>query len=72
MQAEKEKLKKLSKNLRKIRIEKNFTQMHVCVHTGIDRSLYQKYESMNPPDIRFTSLIKLLDFYKIKLEDLLK
>ncbi len=72
MQNKKEILKIFSENLRKIRIKNNYTQMQVCVHTEIDRSLYQKYESSNPPDIRLTTLVKILDFYKIKLEDLLK
>ena len=64
-------LKKFSANLRRLRTEKNYTQMEVCVNTGIDRSLYQKYESNNPPDIRLSNLVKLLDFFKVKLDDLL-
>ncbi len=65
-------LSKLSKNLKTLRTEKKYTQMYISIQTGIDISLYQKYESNNPPNIRLTNLLKILAFYNIKLEELLK
>ena len=65
-------LKKMSFNLRNLRKKKNYTQMYVSFHIGIDCRLYQKYESNNPPDIRLTNLLKILNFYKTPLETLLK
>ena len=46
--------------------------MQVCFNAEIERSLYQKYESNNPPDIRLTNLVKLLKFLEVSLEELLK
>lgn len=65
-------LKKLARNLRQIRTKNNYTQMYVSFKTEIDISLYQKYESKNPPDIRLTNLLKILNFYNVSLDDLLK
>ncbi len=67
-----EALRKMSKNLRKFRAKYNYTQLHVSFNASIDISLYQKYESNNPPDIRLTNLLKLLNFYNISLSTLLK
>ncbi len=65
-------LSRFSTNLRRIRNEKEYTQMHVCFYTGIDRSLYQKYESNTPPDIRLSNLVKILKVLEVSLDDLIK
>jgi len=65
-------LNKFSENLRKIREEKKMSQLEVSTKIGISRSLYQYYESNNPPDIRLTNLVKILDFFDVSLDDLLK
>ncbi len=72
MDNKKELLAKFSNNLRRIRNEKGYTQMQVCFNAEIERSLYQKYESNNPPDIRLTNLVKLLKVLEVSLEELLK
>jgi len=65
-------LNKFSENLRKFREEKKMSQLEVSTKIGISRSLYQYYESNKPPDIRLTNLVKILDFFDVSLDDLLK
>lgn len=66
-------LKRFSINLRKIRIKNNYTQQYVSEKINIDRSVYARWESGNNcPDIKLSSLVKLLKFFKISLDDLLK
>jgi len=69
---EKEILLRFSKNLRNLRNKSNFTQMEVALKTGIYESLYRKYESNNPPNIKFVNLIKLKMFFKVPLDDFIK
>ncbi len=69
---EKEILNKFSKNLRKFRNENKFTQLYVSINTGIDISLYQKYESNNCPNIKLINLIKIIKFFKKSLDDFIK
>jgi transcriptional regulator with XRE-family HTH domain len=69
---EKEILLKFSKNLRKIRNQRNFTQLYVSFNTGIDISLYQKYESNKCPNIKLTNLIKIVSFFDVSFEELIK
>lgn len=59
-------------NLKKIRKSKKHSVSHASFHMGIEYRLLQKYESKNPPDIRLTNLLKILRFYKIDLEELVK
>jgi len=46
--------------------------MSISHKLGIDSRGYQRMESENPPDIKFTTIIKILEFYKIKFEELIK
>ncbi len=62
----------LSKNLRKLRIENNKTQAEVSIEMNIDTRLYQRLESNKVPDIRFSTLFKIFEYYNIPLKDLLK
>ena len=62
----------LSKNLKKLRNENNKTQVEISIEMGIDTRLYQRLESNNVPDIRFSTLYKIIKYYKLPLEDLLK
>ena len=61
-----------SNNLRKLRIDKNKTQIEISFEMNISRRLYQKIESKNPPDIRYSTLYKILKYYNISLEELIK
>jgi len=67
-----EKLLNLSKNLRALRTAKNETQISLSYKLGIDSRGYQRMESENPPDIKFTTIVKILDFYGISFEELIK
>ena len=68
----KEILNKFSRNLRKFRNGNKYTQLYVSINTGIDISLYQKYESNNCPNIKLLNLVKLSKFYKKPIDDFLK
>ena len=69
---EKEMLQRFSKNLRSLRNKNNYTQMEVALKTGIYESLYRKYESNNPPNIKFINLIKLKTFFNVSLDEFIK
>jgi transcriptional regulator with XRE-family HTH domain len=69
---EKEILQKFSKNLRKIRNKRNYTQLYVSLSAGIDISLYQKYESGKCPNIKLTNLVKIINFFEISFEELIE
>ena len=69
---EKEILQRFSKNLRNLRNKNNYTQMEVALKTGIYESLYRKYESNNPPNIKFINLIKLKAFFNVSLDEFIK
>lgn len=66
------KLIKLSKNLRNMRLKLNKSQQEMSMAIGIERRQYQRIESQNPPDIKFSTLNKILIYYNLSLEDLLK
>lgn len=65
-------LKNLSRNLTKIRKERNLTQAEVAFGAGMDYKNYQKIERKTPPDIQFSTLIKLLKFFNVSLEELIR
>jgi len=46
--------------------------MSASINIGIDYRGYQRIESNNPPDIKFSTIIKILDYYKVSFEDLIK
>ncbi len=57
-------------NLRKLRREKDFTQVFVQMKTGIDQSMLSKYETgerLPPIDV----LLLLADFYGVSLDYIL-
>lgn len=57
-------------NLRKLRRERDFTQVFVQMKTGIDQSMLSKYETgerLPPIDV----LLLLADFYGVSLDYIL-
>lgn len=60
----------LGRNLAQLRGDK--TQQEISHEIGINLRNYQRLESNNPPDIRLSTLLKILEYYRITLEDLLK
>jgi transcriptional regulator with XRE-family HTH domain len=54
-------------NLKKLRIEKNKTQLNVQMETGIEQALLSKYESGKriPPT---ETLIALADYYGVSMD----
>ncbi|OHD19686.1 MAG: hypothetical protein A2086_01680 [Spirochaetes bacterium GWD1_27_9] len=69
---ENESLRNFSKNIRELRLKSNETQLSISMKLKLDYRGYQKMESKNPPDIKFSTIIKFLKFYNIKFEDLIK
>ncbi len=73
MQGKNDILKKFSINLKKIRLKNNYTQQYVSEKLNIDRAVYARWENTkNCPDIKFTSLVKLLNFFKVSIDDFIK
>lgn len=54
-------------NLKKLRLQKNLTQLQVQMHTGIEQALLSKYESGKriPPT---ETLIILADYYNVSMD----
>ncbi len=60
----------MNTNLKKLRLENNFTQVDLQEKTGIDQTLLSKYETGKRfPPIRI--LIILADFYNVSIDYLL-
>ena len=55
--------------LRKLRLEKGFSQSHVAGCIGLDQSTYCRIES-DKAQPRFQTVLKVADFYQIPLADL--
>jgi len=73
MQEENNYFLNFSKNLRKLRKEKNLTQIEVSTLLNIPSSLYSRYESQHDvPDIKLSSLIKISNFFNITIDELIK
>ena len=64
------KAENMCNNLKRLRGNK--TQLELCEELKINLRNYQRMESENPPDIRLSTILKLLNYYDITLEELLK
>lgn len=64
-------LNNLSRNLIRLRLEKNYSQAEVA--EGIDVSLrtYQVYESEKIYDIRISNIVMISNFYSISIDSLI-
>jgi len=65
-------LKKIGENLRKLRKEKNKSQNEVSTESDISMRAYQRIEANEVNDVKLSTIIKLLNYYNITLEELLK
>jgi len=65
-------IKNFSRNLRNIRNQKDKTQCEVAVNIGINPRNYQRLETNNPPNIKMSTLVNLLKYFDVSLEELLK
>ncbi len=65
-------IKNIATNLKKMRINKKLTQEEISFKLNMERKGYQKLEYCQNKDIKLSTILKILDFYNIKLEDLLK
>ena len=59
-------------NLRIIRNKKGISQRKAALEMDIDIKAYNKLESDNPPNTHVLTLLKILEYYNITLEELLK
>ena len=61
----------ISRRLKEIRISKGFTNYeHLAYEVGISRSQYGRYE--NGGNMKLTTLLKILNFLDVSLEDFFK
>lgn len=72
MQEKKYNTSKFSENLRNIRNSRNKTQSEVAFGINIDVRNYQRLESKKTPDIKMSTLINILNYFDISLDELLK
>ena len=60
----------MNNNLRKLRKEKNLTQIALQIHTGIEQALLSKYETGERVPTTEALLI-LADFYNVSIDYIL-
>jgi len=61
-------LQKMGKRIRELRIKKGFSNMDVFAYEhGFARAQYGRYE--NGEDLRFSTLLRLINAFEINLED---
>lgn len=65
-------IKNLSNNLRALRKDTKKSQIKVSAEMNLELRTYQRYESDTPPDIKLSNLVKILKYYNVTLEELLK
>lgn len=65
-------LKRIGENIRKLRIDHDFTQEYVADKIGVHLNTYQNYESRKPYNIRIFSLYQIAKFYNITTDELIK
>ncbi len=66
------KLKLLGENIKKLRLKNKLTQADLAFYIHSDKSLISSLETGVCKNITFTSIMKLIIFFNINLEDLFK
>lgn len=66
------KYKNIGKNLRQLRNKLDISQRKAALEMNIEIKAYNKLESENPPNMHVYTLIKILEYYGVTLEELLK
>ena len=71
---QKELLRRISRNLKKLRLQHQYTQEELI--DKLDNSFwlytYQRYESKNPTSMKIFNLYQLANFYKVTVDSLFK
>jgi transcriptional regulator with XRE-family HTH domain len=62
----------ISRNLLELRNEKGLTQFEVSHNLNMERRGYQKLEYCESKDIKLSTILKIIEFYNINFEDLIK
>jgi DNA-binding XRE family transcriptional regulator len=65
-------LKRISNNLKRFRLEHNYSQAFVAENIDISLRTYQTYESDDTYDIRISHMVRIAEFYGVMVDDLLK
>lgn len=65
-------LTSISENLIKIREKNNYTQAEVAEGIGVSLRTYQVYESDKIYDIRISNMVKIANFYNVKIDTLIR
>jgi transcriptional regulator with XRE-family HTH domain len=64
-------LERISENLKRLRLEKNYSQAFVAENIDISLRTYQTYESDKTYDIRISNMVKIAEFYGITVDALI-
>ena len=65
-------LKNISSNLKILRKNHKYSQTQVSIYLDMERRGYQKIEYNEIKDLKLSTLYKILRFYKITFEELIK
>ncbi len=65
-------LNNIAKNLKDLRVENKLTQLEISHHLNMERRGYQKVEYAETGDIKLSTILKILEYYDITLEELMK
>lgn len=65
-------LKRLSANLKQLRLDNEYSQAYVAEGIGISLRTYQTYESDKVYDIRISNVARIAEFYKVTIDSLIK
>jgi transcriptional regulator with XRE-family HTH domain len=64
-------LERISENLKRLRLENNYSQAFVAENIDISLRTYQTYESDKTYDIRISNMVKIAGFYGITVDALI-
>ena len=62
----------ISENLKKLKTKNNYKQTDISFELDLDRTGYQKIEYGKGNDIKLSTILRILKFYKISFDDLIK
>jgi len=64
-------MRNISINLKSLRMKNNYIQDEISEHLEMNRRTYQKLEYNLSKDIKLSTILKILDYYKISFDKLI-
>ena len=65
-------MKKIANNLRLLRNNTGKSQLEIAMEIDISQRTYQRLESNELKDIKLSHIVKIINYYNITFEELLK